>query len=792
MKQIFDMKSFGVFLSRNKFYTLVNVLGFSVSMAFVILIMLYAQQEYSVDKCVGDADRIYSVCMYYGDQDAECVEGSHWRTQRALRQTFPQIEMTCGMAYERVETTFDDKTLQICTMFADSTFFRMFSFPLSQGNADHALDDIGSAVVDEAFARKVWGDANPMGKRLQIDDLNGLTVHVTGVYRGLPNTSLGQSDMIIRFEHMEHVNSYITAPRMGNSSGSVVFLKARPGNDLSGMGEAFDKAYRDMGFWVYTMKGSQMHTGLLRFSERYFSSAYPAQYGRMISLRGNRLLVNVLFVVGLVILLFSVFNYINLSTAQSGKRAQEMATRRLLGTQRREIVMRLILEGLLFCLVSFVLSIALAWATSSYAGSILETRIRMEGMLRPLFLAGIFALVVLVGVVSSAMSAIVISRVNPVDVVRGTFRMHVRMRLTRVFIVIQNMATIIMLAAALSIWAQTRHLVNAPLGYDTENLMVVPSVSDDSLKMNTFINEVGKLPCVEGISASAGYPFQGGNNNTFSIEDRSVCLQVMIGDSCFFRVLGLRVAQDNHQADPEKGVWVNRQFLAEMGMSAKDLFVNVPAYGTDPVPVNGIMEDFKIRSVISDQQPVNIFIEKVRSPWNYLVRVRGDEAEALKQVDEVFYQVFQRRISEFDQSPYVMQKIRFAFDRERRLCTILALFAMVAILISVLGLVAMTTYFIRQHRRDVAVRKVFGSSSAQINRRLVGTFMSYALVAFVFSAPLAYWLVGQWMTRFSYRIEWWPYVLAADAACLLTSFLAVCVQSHMAAGANPAEHLKEE
>lgn len=792
MKQIMNLKSFGVFLSRNKFYTFVNMLGFSVSMAFVILIMLYAQQEYSVDKCVGDADRIYSVCMYQDDPDAGGVEGSHWYTQRAPRQTFPQIEMTCGLASEMVETTVNDKNLQISTLFADSTFFRMFSFPLSQGNADHALDDISSVVVDESFARKVWGDANPMGKRLKVDELDGLTVQVTGVYRGLPNTSLGKPDIIIRFEHMEHVNSYITAPHMGNSAGAVVFLKARPGNDLSGMEESFDKAYRDMGFWVYQMKDRPVHTRLLRFSDRYFAKANPAQYGNSISLRGNRLLVNVLFAMGLVILLFSVFNYTNLSSAQSGKRAKEMATRRLLGAQRREVVMRLILEGLVFCLISFMISIALAWAFLPVASSILGTSIRMSGMLRPVFLSGIFALVVLVGVVSSAMSAVVISRVKPVDVIRGTFRLHVRMRLMRVFIVIQNMAGIIMLAMALSIWAQFYHLVNAPMGYDTDHLMVVPSLSYDSLKISTFINEVEKLPCVEGISASAGYPFQGGNNNTYNHEDRTVSLQVMIGDSSFFRVLGLRIAQDNHQADPEKGVWVNRQFLAEMGMSEKGLFVNASSYSNEPVPVNGIMEDFKIRSVIGEQHPVNIFIRRVFSPWNYLVRVKGDETEALKQVDEVFYQVFQRRISEFDQSPYVMQKMRFTFGDEHRLGTIMILFALVAMLISMLGLVAISTYFIRQHRREVAVRKVFGSSVAQINCRLVGIFMSYAIVAFVFAAPLSYWLVGRWMTTFSYRIEWWPCVLAAGAGCLLASFLAVCVPSHMAANARPADYLKEE
>lgn len=792
MKQSIDMKSFGVFLSRNKFYTLVNVVGFSVSLMFVILIMLYTRQEYSVDKSIALAPRIYTVCMEQQGGQGTCAEGSHWYTQRTIMKTFPQVQMTCGVVYTDPDVDIDGRTLQIQMMLADSTFFRMFSIPLTQGDGAHALDDIKAAVVSETFARKAWGDENPLGKRIKSPDMEGLTLHVTGVYPGMKGTSFGEADIITRFEHMQYINDYLTSSHMGNASGASVFLLAQEGADLSQKADAFDQMYRDMGFWIYSMEGSHTHTRLLPFADRYFSGIPSAGNDPNQSLRGNRSLVNMLLAAGLVILLFSVFNYINLSTAQSGKRAREMATRRLLGAQRSDIALRLMAEGVLMCLLSLVLGTAMAWAASPYVGALLGTTIRMADILQPAILAGVLVLALVVGCASGIGPAIIISRARPIDVVRGTFRLHTRMTLSRVFIVLQNLATTVMVAAALSIWGQTHHLINAPMGYDLDHLLALPSITGDTLKVNTFMNEVKKLPCVAGASLSMGYPFQGGNNNTFTHDGRPVSLQLMYADTCFFKVLGLRVARDNHQADPVHGIWVNRQFLAEMGLKETDRAVNSPALNPEPLPINGVLEDFKIRAVTSDQHPVAIILGQMGAPWNYLVRVKGDEAEALKQVDEVYNQVFQCHIADYDARPYVTQKMQDAFTQERQLSIMVTLFALVATLISVLGLVAMSTYFIGQRQREVAVRKVFGSSSSQVERRLTGTFLSHALVAAVLAAPLAYWLVGRWITTFSYRIEWWPCVLVACITCLLTSLLAVSVQSHMAATANPIDHLKDE
>lgn len=788
-----NLKSFGVYLSRNKFYTLVNVLGFSVSLMFVILIMLYTRQECSIDKCIDKAQRIYTVCMDLGRGEGSLAEGSHWYTQRTIRQTFPQAEMTCGLCYNSIEVSLDGKTLDCETAFADSTFFRMFSIPLTQGNAAHALDDQDAVVVSEEFARKAWPGDNALGKRLQVEGMEGLSLHVTGVYRGMEGTSFGQADLIMRFEHVRYVNDYLTSSHMGNATCCSVFILAQPGYDLSKQGAAFDKMYRDMGFWIYTMDGSNTHTRLLPFAERYFSGIPASANDEAQSLRGDLRLVRILLAAGLVILLFSVFNYINLSTAQSGKRAREMATRRLMGAQRRDIILRLMGEGLLLCLLSMVLGAAMAWAACSYVSSLLGAEIDMMGLFDPLFMLGILVLVLLVGGVSGAVPAAVISQVHPIDVVRGTFRLKARMTFSRVFIILQNVATIVMVAAALSIWLQTRHLIHAPMGYELDHLLALPSLSEDTTKVQTFMSEVRKLSCVESASLSMGYPLQGGNNNTITHEGHPVSLQVMYGDSCFFKTLGLKIARDNHQADPTKGVWVNRQFLAEMGAKETDRFLSDPALDQGrPVPINGILEDFKIRAVTSEQHPVYVVIGKLWVPWHYLVRVKGDEAEALHQVDEVYFRAFQRHIADYDSRPYALQKMEANFGQEQRMGTIVLLFALVAVLISVLGLVAMSTYFIQQRQREVAVRKVFGSSSAQVRRRLTGGFVSYVVVAFVIAAPLAYWLIGRWMTTFSYRIQWWPMVLAAGVVCLLISFLAVIVQSQMAASENPVNHIKDE
>lgn len=788
-----SLKSYLTFLSRNKAYTLINMLGFSLSLMFVIIITLYTEQEFGVDKSIDNADRIYSVCMGSGDSGGKVAEGTGWRIQQTLKNAFPDIEMTCAVtAGDTYMLDKQDNSVSTDILFADSTFFRMISIPLVTGDRQRVLDQQNSAVVSEEYARKMFGDADPIGQQLRFKDegKSSVSLRVTGVFTSTDGTSFPHADVVMRFENVSMFNPSITAPEMNNAAGTTVLLLTREGSDIMSKERQMDKVLKDMGFWIYNMPGLDTHTKLLRLSDRYFSDVEAVSgIGDLMSRRGDFRLVTVLFAVALIILVFSITNYVNLTVAQSSYRAKEMATRRLLGSQRSDIMLRLIAECSLLCLACLAVGVALSAVALPYANHLLDTDMRFADLLTVGNIGAAVVFVLLVGLLSGLLPAIVISRAKPIDVVRGTFRLHTKMRFSRVFIVFQNIMTIFMIAASLTMVLQVRHLVGAPLGYDYKHLVVLPA-GGDSIQTRTLLTELRKLPCVTGVTACQGYPFDGGNNSTTNIDNRTLSFQVLQGDADYMRTLGIKLLRDYHLDDPE-AAYVNKQTLAELGlpMDARSFRVN---NGVEHI--RGVIDDIKIRTVTSDQHPLLIYISKeMKYPWTILVRVRGDESEAYERIKDVYRNVTDMDLTTIADTPYLDQLISQEYVQEKRISTIVTLFATIAVIISLLGLVAMSTYFIEQRRKEIAIRKVFGSTSRQIYVRLVRTFLSYVGVAFVIAVPLIYHFMTQWLSNYNYRIDLglWIYAVAG-AACLLVSFAAVMVQSHHAANTNPAESIKME
>ena len=788
-----SLKSYLTFLSRNKAYTLINMLGFSLSLMFVIIITIYTEQEFGVDKSIDNADRIYSVCMGSGDSGGKTAEGTGWRIQQTLKNAFPDIEMTCAVtAGDTYMLDKQDNSVSTDILFADSTFFRMISIPLVTGDRQRVLDQQNSAVVSEEYARKMFGDADPIGQQLRFKDegKSSVSLRVTGVFTSTDGTSFPHADVVMRFENVSVFNPSITAPEMNNAAGATVLLLTREGSDIMSKERQMDKVLKDMGFWIYNMPGLDTHTKLLRLSDRYFSDVEAVSgIGDLMSRRGDFRLVTVLFAVALIILVFSITNYVNLTVAQSSYRAKEMATRRLLGSQRSDIMLRLIAECSLLCLACLAVGVALSAVALPYANHLLDTDMRFADLLTVGNIGAAVVFVLLVGLLSGLLPAIVISRAKPIDVVRGTFRLQTKMRFSRVFIVFQNIMTIFMIAASLTMVLQVRHLVGAPLGYDYKHLVVLPA-GGDSIQTRTLLTELRKLPCVTGVTACQGYPFDGGNNSTTNIDNRTLSFQVMQGDADYMRTLGIKLLRDYHLDDPG-AAYVNKQTLAELGlpMDSRSFRVN---NGVEHI--RGVIDDIKIRTVTSDQHPLLIYISKeMKYPWTILVRVRGDESEAYERIKDVYRNVTDMDLTTIADTPYLDQLISQEYVQEKRISTIVTLFATIAVIISLLGLVAMSTYFIEQRRKEIAIRKVFGSTSRQIYVRLVRTFLSYVGVAFVIAVPLIYHFMTQWLSNYNYRIDLglWIYAVAG-ATCLLVSFAAVMVQSHHAANTNPAESIKME
>ncbi|MDO4159162.1 MAG: FtsX-like permease family protein [Prevotellaceae bacterium] len=481
---------------------------------------------------------------------------------------------------------------------------------------------------------------------------------------------------------------------------------------------------------------------------------------------------------------------INLTVAQSNRRAKEMATRRLLGSQRSEIIMRLVTESILMCAVSMALGIVLAMLGAPVAEKLLDTEISIATLLRPSFVAAIIFIVLAVGLVSGIIPAFVISRAKPIDVVRGTFTRHSRMVLSRIFMTLQNVITITMIGVSLTMVLQVDHLVSAPLGYDKENLMKIDFWGSNHSKVDAFRNELNSLPCVVKTSFCKGTPIDRGNNNTIIFPDgKEISFQVLIGDSCYFDILGLKIARDNHVADVN-GAYVNNQTLkeAELKEDAKSMKYSLDG---DPISIRGIMAPFQLGDITSFESPVLIFIhKKISDPWSILIKIKGDPIEAYNSVKEVYKTTFGMELTQ--ERPYIDQIVQDCFDQQMRLSKIVSLFAGIAIIISLLGLVAMSQYFIQQRQREIAVRKVFGSTSRQVCFRLLRSFMIYVAIAFVIAIPIIWYFMSDWLSDYSYRISLSPWIfVAAGAFCFVVSLLAVVIQSNVAANENPIRHIKD-
>ena len=789
-----NLRSWFTFLSRNRLYTAVNFIGLALALAFVLLVADYTVRQFTVDNYQTKADRIYAVCS------EESVTSGYY-LQKHLRDRYPEIESSCSVAFfedSDAGTTpveIGRQKFLASVLYADTTFFRMFDFTLLEGSREEALAARENVVLSESFARKVFGTFNPLGQTLRVD--NDERVYVVSVMRDIERSTIPAADIVMRAERITETNA-ANDERMSNSGAGVTFLLERQGADLQAKVSDMLSFFKEI-YWPY--QGNVVsQVRLVPLRELYFD---PVNNSNKLA-HGSRSFLHILLGVGLVVLVFAVMNYINLTVAQSGFRAREMAARRLLGASRGDIFLKWILESTLFCAAALIIASSIAELFVPWASQLLGSKVAVWGDISWPAAGWCLFTVVVLGVISGLVPALLVARYQPIDIVRGTFRRHAKTVYGRVLIALQNVITIALLAASIAIGLQIRHLVNAPLGYETRDILNIGTdIFPDRSAMRRFCNALHSQPEVEAIGLGCGTPHDRGNNNTIAYgPDRMVSFQVFIGDSTYFRILGLERLRDNHVAVAaesaasrnfwDSNVWyINQYALRELGIAEDAPEFKVGEDLSYPVVVAGIYRDFQVGTALD--APTSALLREVNDPdgfypWNILVKTCGDHAAAYRVAEELFRQTtdggsFAAR--------YLTDEIADDFAAQRRLLHIIGLFTLVALLISSLGLFAMAAYYIQQKRQEIAVRRVFGASRREMLARLVRSFMTLVGVAFVIAVPVAAWGLGRWLEEYSVRIALSPWIfLAAGLFAVVVALLSVGWQSRRAADADPVESLK--
>jgi putative ABC transport system permease protein len=678
-------------------------------------------------------------------------------------------------------------------MFTDSTFFKVFSFRLLEGDPKTALTGSSNAVISESFARRAFPGENPIGKMIPIGD--SVRVTVSGVMEDIKNSSLPETDIFVNINNIRFFNPSLASDMYNNAVGCMLFFLAKGSADLSSRAEDILSYFKEV-FWPYQL-GLWKKVIMIPFTQLHF---YDKPDAMQTLQQADKKFVLILMSVGLLILIFAVTNYINLTVAQAGQRAKEMATRRLLGSSRTDLFLRLMMESTLLTFFSFLIAFLLALAADTEANTLLNTTINLREAITPTNILIALAAIVIIGSVSGLLPAIVISNSKPIDIVRGGFRRKTKMVFSKVFITFQNVITIMMLAASLTMVLQINYMIKAPLGFNTVNLLDITAEQfEDDSQIVSFGNEIAQLASVRRVGYGQGNPASSWNNTTNEIKsiNKTVSFQMLGGDTTWFDMFGFKILRDNHVASSRQS-W----FLTEQALRVLELTADADSFqlygGTDNIyPIAGVISDFTLGNI--NRNPENeARIVRLRpmnaanpwSIWNVVAEVQGDPMTAYNQIKDIYTRITGGL--EFT-GKFVDQEIEDHFVAERRIVKIVMIFCGMAILLSLLGLLAMSTYFIRQRSQEIAVRKVFGSTNEEALVRLVKAFLSYVGVAFVIATPIVWYVMHRWISDYAYRIplHWWIFA-AAGLFCLTVAFVTVFFQSYRAATANPIKSIKQE
>ena len=754
-------------------------MGLTVSMAFVLLLAVYIQRQLTTDSFQQNADRIYVVA------NEDNVTMGYW-LDKHLKNNFPEIEKGCCVANIASAAAFniDGERVYGSTMAADSTFFEMFSYDLVEGNKADWRVSQDRCMVSREFANAHFGDKDPLGQIISFNYEGSFQLTVCGVYEDFGNSILKAPDVLIRGDIMPKINSSHDE-FMSNAGGGICFVMAYPGADLQGRHDDI-LDWCEENFWVYKSQYDKVRIIPLR--DMYFLNE-GIRYGSDTIQFGNRSFVNLLLAMCILLLAFAVLNYINMTTALTGFRAKEMATRRLVGSDKRSIFLKVISESTLICGISMLLAILLAEALSPLASQILKYQVSIFKAVMPVNVLLVLGFIALLGVLSGIVPALLIQQAQPIEIVRGTLRLKTKTVYSKVIIIVQNVVAVVMLVSALTMGLQIRHMISADLGYNTKDILVVDNAFGQTGQIRPLLDRLRAEPCVEEVGQGDGIPLGGTNNLTMEMPDGHwVSFQQIQGDDKYFDILGLKVKQDNHQ----RAWWLNEYAFKQIGIEETATEFQSAKNGTRQI--GGIYYDFKIRPLEEDQSAAMIYNRGENPdddyPWILLVKTTGDQAAAKKQVEAACKEVFPDRLFE---AQYIEEMIEDGFADESRVLNIVLIFTLLFILMSALGLFAMSSYYMQQEIRSVSVKKVFGADYSGVLKELVLSFMKMVGIAFVIGVPIAWFIMNRWLSGYGHRIDlyWWIFALAGLTVVFIAA-ISVLYQSIKTARTNPAEALKKE
>ena len=765
------MKSYLKFLSRNKLYTAIEAVGLVVSLAFVILIGSYAWQQWAVTRENPDRERVYVPgtpgfpALTYGFPDAI--------------GDIPEIESVSRMCNVVVHPVIRGENTEAESVGVEPEFFEICpQFRFVEGSAD-VLSVPNNAILSASFARK---HNLSVGEAL---DIAGNSYVVGAILEDLKGTVIKPYDIFL--------NAAVYKDEwkpFDNYGSTVTLIKVRPETDRKELYDKLESVCKDVYSSIYGQFFFE-HLELSRYDELFFKETEG--FFR----HGDKATLRILMLVGLLLLLSAILNYINLSVALTGKRAKEMAVRQLSGASRAGIIWKYVAESIAFAAVCFAAGLLLAEAFCPAMNALLNNPdIPIKIIWSPGYVFAYIVIILLVGVLCGIFPAMMSGRYNPVDVMKGGYRRRSKMVFSKVFIVLQNALAVILIALAITMEAQMHKTQERPMNCNIENIFFLKDFSgEDNAPLKGALEA---LPCVRRIGRSSGVPGSINMGQYSTTRDGQDILYKLIRmDSTAFSMFGFEILEDFH-APQFNSVWFSDKSFAATGFDSDyhDISGTLSRRTKGCEQVAGVFKSFPTNNANIGEEDYAI-VSLMRSediPFaGWVIETTPDRKAAKAQIMEAYDNSIKGKQIYGSLAFWVDENIAVAWKPARNNMRLVEIFMLLSIIIALLGLVAMSTYYADEKSRDIAVRKVFGGTVDTEAQRTIREYMVLVGIACVIGIPIAVYAAQEYLKDFIYRLEgyWWIFVVAVLLTGLI-AFVSVIWQVFKAAKTNPAIELKKE
>lgn len=758
-------------MSRNKLYTAIEAVGLAVSLAFVIIIGSYVWQQYAVTWENPDRERVYVPgtpgfpALTYGFPDAI--------------GDIPEIESVSRMCNVVVHPVIRGENTEAESVGVEPEFFEICpQFRFVEGSAD-VLSVPNNAILSASFARK---HNLSVGEAL---DIAGNSYVVGAILEDLKGAVIKPYDIFL--------NAAVYKDEwqpFDNYGCTVTLIKVRPETDRKELYDKLESVCKDVYSNIYGQSFFE-HLELSRYDELFFKETEG--FFR----HGDKATLRILMLVGLLLLLSAILNYINLSVALTGKRAKEMAVRQLSGASRAGIIWKYLAESIAFTAVCFAAGLLLAEAFCPAMNALLNNPdIPIKIIWSPGYVFAYIVIILLVGVLCGIFPAMMSGRYNPVDVMKGGYRRRSKMVFSKVFIVLQNALAVILIALAITMEAQMHKTQERPMNCNIENIFFLKDFSgEDNAPLKDALEA---LPCVRRIGRSSGVPGSINMGQYSTTRDGQDILYKLIRmDSTAFSMFGFEILEDFH-APQFNSVWFSDKSSAATGFDSDyhDISGTLSRRTKGCEQVAGIFKSFPTNNANIGEEEYAI-VSLMRSediPFaGWVIETTPDRKAAKAQIMEAYDNSIKGKQIYGSLAFWVDENIAEAWKPARNNMRLVEIFMLLSIIIALLGLVAMSTYYADEKSRDIAVRKVFGGTVDTEAQRTIREYMVLVGIACVIGIPIAVYAAQEYLKDFIYRLEgcWWIFVVAVLLTGLI-AFVSVIWQVLKAAKTNPAIELKKE